>query len=548
MPTVPLRTGPSVELGMAAPAKQTAQMDAGVIQAQAQMMGSVKQFADTVTKAQDQADQLVVLEKRREFERAKTKALFDEKEGALFAQGKNAFEAQNKANETLSKTGKELIDSLSNERQKNLFNNYLGNEEVDINRRLTIHTSQEIRKHDEDLTRSSLDSLLNRAMTDFSNPNKIAENLAEQEILIRQMGERNGLAPEIIDSEILKQKSTTHINILAKMASNQMDIGASKYFAAVKESMTEADQIKADKMLKESSYRGQSQRFVDQLNQRGLGLEEGLNEAAKIQDPRLREEVEQRFSRVINLKQQADNFRQEKIQMSALNLIDQGKGIDAIPVEQWSSLDDNRRKGIMSYMSAKARGEDKRTDFEVYYDLKEMAAEYPDKFQQVNILDYQNKLSNSDLKQMIDLQTGVRGGKKGLLDGFLTDKDIVKGAMQEAGITDKKAQAEFLAVIDGVKTKNPKMNNDDLRKVVNEKLTRIITDKGYFDSGAFPSVKFQYQLDPATDKIEGVKYDSIPREEKTRISELLQSKGLPVTEKSVSELYKQGLKMRMNWR
>lgn len=544
MPTVPLRSGPSVELGMAAPAKQTAQMDAGVLTAQTQMMGAATKLADAVTKAQDQADQLVVLEKRREFENAKTKALFDEKEGALFAQGKNAFEARNRANEMLSKTGQELVESLSNERQKTLFNNYLGNEEVDINRRLTIHTSREIRKHDEDLTKSSLDSLLNRAMTDFSNPNKIAENLAEQEILLRQMGERNGLAPEIVESEILRQKSTTHINILAKMASNEMDMGASKYFAAVKGSMTEADQIKADKMLKEASYRGQSQRFVDQLNQRGLGLEEGLNEAAKIQDPRLREEVEQRFSRVINLKQQADNFRQEKIQMSALNLIDQGKGIDAIPVEQWSSLDDNRRKGIMSYMSAKARGEDKRTDFEVYYDLKEMAAKAPDKFQQVNILDYQNKLSNSDLKQMIDLQTGVRGGKKGLLDGFMSDQQVVKAAMEEAGIKDKKAQAEFMAIIDTEATIRKPKDNNELRKIVNEKLTRVITDKGFL----WDTTKFQYQIDPAKDNIEGVKYDSIPREEKTRISEFLTAKGLPVTEKSVAELYKQGLKMRMNGR
>lgn len=544
MPTVPLRNGPSVELGMAAPAKQTAQMDAGVIQAQTQMMGAASKLADTVSKAQDQADQLIVLEKRREFERAKTKALFDEKEGALFAQGKNAFEAQNKANEMLSKTGQELAESLSNEKQKALFNNYLGNEEVDINRRLTIHTSQEIRKHDEDLTRSSLDSLLNRAMTDFSNPNKIAENLAEQEILLRQMGERNGLAPEIVDSEILRQKSTTHINILAKMASNQMDIGASKYFAAVKESMTEADQIKAGNMLKESSYRGQSQRIVDSFTNNNLSLDDALKESSKIQDPRLREEVEQRYMRVNSLKEAAKNQFQDNVQMAALNLIDKGQGIDAIPVEQWSQLDDTRRKGIMNYLSAKASGKDKKTDWEVYYDLKEKAGSDPATFQKVNLLDYQEKLSNSDLKKLIDLQTGIKGGKKGLLDGFMSDQQVVKAAMEEAGIKNKKDQAEFMAIIDTEATIRKPKDNNELRRIVNEKLTRVITDKGFL----WDTTKFQYQVDPEKDQIQGVKYDTIPQEERLKITELLKSKNLPVSEKSITEIYTFGIKKQMNGR
>ncbi len=541
---VPIRSGPTVERASIAPVGFTAQSDQNVLKQQDQMNSSIQNFSQTIGRIQDearnQADQLVVLEKRKEFEKVKDQELFSP-QGALMAQGKNAFEASQKANENLSLAGKNLIDSLQSDNQKLLFNHYLSEQQIDIGHRLTTHTAKEIQSYDNELTKSSIEGLRNRALTDFSDPNKIAANLAEQEILIRQMGQRVGLSDEAISNEVLNQRSNTHIGILSKMAANEMDIGATKYFNAVKDSMTENDQIKATRMLQESSYRGQSQRFVDAILQKGGSLEEGLKQAQQIQEPRLREETENRLYRVINMRKQADDLRQEKIQMSALNLIDQGKGIDSIPVDQWSSLDDNRRKGIMGYIAAKARGEDKRTDWETYYDLKEMAASSPDTFQKINVLDYQNKLSNADLKGIIDLQTQIKSGKKNALDGFLTDKDIVKGAMESAGIKDKKAQAEFMAVIDSEKVRNPRMNNDDLRKVVNEKLTKVITDKGFI----FDSTKFQYQLDGATDEIQGVKYNTIPREDKSRISDLLKSKGMPVTERSIEMLYTQGLKMRM---
>jgi hypothetical protein len=544
MPTVPLRSGPSVEQATVAPVKTVIQSDAGVLKQQEQMASSAADLAGTIGKIQDQArnqaDQLLVLEKRKEFENQKTQALFNEKDGALFAQGKNAFEARARATDTLSKAGQELASSLQNDNQKNLFNQYLADQEVDINQRLTVHTAREIRKYDEGLTKSSIESLVSRAMTDFSDPNKLASNLAEQEILIRQMAERNGLDPESTEMEILRTKSTTHMGVLSKMAANEMDIGATKYFKAVKNQMTEEDQIRADKMLQESSYRGQSQRFVDQLMRKGVSLDEGLTETAKIQDPKLREQIEERFVRMNNLKKQADFQRQDSIQMEALNMIDQGKGIDAIPVEKWSSLDDGRRKGIMSYMQAKARGEDKVTDWETYYDLKELAGKTPDAFLKVNLLDYQNKLSNKELKGLIDLQTGVKSGKKGLTDGFMSDMQVVKSAMEEAGIKDKKSQAEFMAVVDSEVVRHRPKDNNELRKIVNEKLTRVITDKGFL----WDTTKFQYQLDVGKDKIEGVKYETIPEEEKLRISDLLTRKGFPVSEKSITELYTLGLKGR----
>ena len=541
MPVVPVRQGPAVEEKQAAQFKLNTQLDEGVMTAQNSLSKATSDFASTVSdiqaKAKNQADQMLVLEKRREFEKLKDQELYSPT-GALYSKGKNAFESSERAKEKLSLAGQELTSSLQNENQKFLFDNYLGDQEVDIGHRLTVHTSKEINDYDNDLTKSSLEGLKNRAVTDFSDPNKLARNLADQEILIRQNGERNGLPPEAIDNMVLGQKSATHMSVLSKMSANEMDIGASKYFKAVKNSMTEADQIQATKMLQESSYRGQSQRFVDNLVRNGGTLETGLAEASKIQEPRLREDTENRLIRVMGLRKQAEDQRQESIQLNALNLIDQGKGIEAIPVEQWSSLDDNRRGGIMTYIGRKARGEDRKTDFETYYDLKELAAKNPETFAKVNLLEYQSKLGNSELKSMIDLQTGVKSGKKGMLDGFMTDQQVVKAAMEEAGIKNKKDQAEFMAVIDSETVKNRPKNNDELRQLVNKKLTKVITDKGFI----YDSTKFEYQLDPAKDKIEGVKYNSIPREEKARITEFLKRKGMPVTEQSVEALYTQGIK------
>lgn len=544
MPTVPVRSGPSVEQATLAPQKFTAQADPEVLKQQMRLASSATEFAAKIGEIQDKArndgDALMVLEKRKAFEDAKREALYQERTGALLAEGKNSIEARARATEMLNKTGKELRESLQNDNQKALFDGYLGDQELDINQRLTIHTAQEIKKHDQTLTKSSIEGLFNQALTDFTNIGKITKHIADQEILIRQMGKRQGLDDESINQAVLKQKSLTHVGILTKMASNEMDIGASKYLSAVRGQMTEEDQLKADKMLQESSYRGQSQRIVDQFMKKNLGMDEAIAAAAKIPDPKLREYVEQRYTRVLSLQNASENQRQESIQMNALNLIDQGKGLDAIPIEQWSSLDDNRRRSIMSYAGAKAKGENKATDWQTYYDLKDLAGKNPDAFKKINLLDYQDKLSNQELKQIIDLQTGVKTGKKGLTDGFMSDMQVVKSAMEQAGIKNKKDQAEFMAVIDQEVTLRKPKDNNELRKIVNEKLTRVITSKGFI----WDTTKFQYKLEP-TDNIEGVKYDSIPQEERLKITETLKKKGLKISEETISELYLRGLKMRL---
>ncbi|XGC82044.1 hypothetical protein ACES2L_06045 [Bdellovibrio bacteriovorus] len=537
MPQVPVRQGPAVEQAAAAPVKFSNSVNnEALIKQVDRTMNAAEQMGQTVSKIQDEADRLRALEVSTVYSKRKSEILYNPKDGALMAEGKNAFGIIEPTTKKLKEIQEEIGGGLQNERQKALFNQFVGKEDDDTFQRLQIHMSQQIKKHDGEVVKSSLETLMNRAQTDFTDPNKIAQNVAEQEMIVREAGARRGMTPEMIENEVLKQTSSTHSSILNRMVSSQMDMEATKYFNAMKDKMTGDDQTRAENLLKESSYRGQSQRIVDSIS--NMSLDQGLKEASKIEDPRLREEVENRFVRMNNLKEQAKTQRQERIQLNALNLIDKG---EEVPLDQWAQLDDGRRSGLMSYMGRKARGEDKKTDMETYYDLKEMAGKDPAAFQKVNLLDFQNKLSNADIKSMIDLQTGIKSGKKGLLDGFMKDSEVVKGAMTEAGIKDKKMQAEFMAIIDQEVTRQQPKNNDELRKIVNEKLTKVVTDKGFI----WDTTKRVYELDPVKDQIQFIKYDDIPREEKIRISDFLRSKNIAVSEKAVSELYRQGLQKRV---
>jgi hypothetical protein len=531
---IQIQAGPSVQKETGPLVNSAPQIDQKALAAPATLAKAASGLSATIGKiqddARDQADQLAVLDRRKTFEEAKTAELFGPS-GALMAKGKNAFEASNKAKESLSKKAQELASDL-NENQKFLFNQYLDDEQNDISQRLTVHTAREISNYDDNLTEASINGLRERALTDFSNPNLLAKNLADQEILIRQAGKRKGLPDEAVDLAVLNQKSVTHIGVISKLAANQMDIGATKYFKAVKGQMTEEDQLKATRMLEESSFRGESQRIVDGILGKGGSLSDGLEETKKIKNPKLREEAENRLMRMMAVKRQAEESQQDQIVINSLNLIDRGAGIDSIPVEEWSTLDSSKRNAIMGYLQAKSRGENKITDNRTYYQLKSAAADHPESFAQFNMADYQAKLSNADFREMVDLQQKVKKGEKDeKLLGFVENVKAVNSVLEAAGITDDDDKAEFYAVFDK-ETIGKNFSEIELKQLAKSKLTEVVTDNGIF----WPTKKRLYQL--TTEDVGALRIGDISEEDRSKIASSIKSNGGVASDENILKIYR----------
>lgn len=126
-----------------------------------------------------------------------------------------------------------------------------------------------------------------------------------------------------------------------------------------------------------------------------LDIEDPEVRAAAIAEYNLREGV-----RVSKLEAQ-----QSAATQAAFELIETGNSVDTLPLEFRQSLGMEGMNKLRSYQSSKANGEKVTTDPVTYMTLRRLAENDPEAFINTNVIGYLDKLSESDLKGIIDLQS-----------------------------------------------------------------------------------------------------------------------------------------------
>lgn len=464
--------------------------------------------ADVVAREQERADKVRYDQSRVALNEWERNNIYDAEKGAAGTVGEQAFGIDKTLNDSYQKFVSEHRKTLANDRQREAFDGLATERWDHVAKWTQQHIARQKDVVEESAYVAGLESSKDRAATD---PTTIPMELAQigDTILERYRGK---LPTEAIQQELQKHETDLHDRVISAYLANGQDAVANDYF------------------------------------------EKNMGRIDKDKHPGIKEKIRVGAERI---KKQSI----EKIEQSALNIIEQTKDFDKIPPTVVAALPRESRTALRAYAKAVSRGETVETDLETYYGLIRMSNE---ELKKVNLIGLKDKLSPTDWKKWADIQGGLRGGrgdgsvKSPVLDGYRTDQQIVNDVLSAAGIDptpspksgDAKRVAAFRKSVDDkvmeLQTRTgKKATNEDIQKIAEGLIMKGAVDgTGLF--GFWKKEKFAFEADPG-DNLKA-EFDDIPENDVIDLRAAAAKRGLPVDDDSIAEYYNRKLRKNVNGR
>lgn len=289
-------------------------------------------------------------------------------------------------------------------------------------------------------------------------------------------------------------------------------------------------------------------------------LEDGLialrNDPRIQQNPTLLPAALQQFTQLWNIREasqrkaQDDTLSSVYANVSKTGSLSSGDRARLVNAGLADHIDD-----VTNFAGNLARGVEPNTDWKLWYDI----VSDPAKLRGANLMLYRSRLGDTEFKQLTAMQGELNkpDDTKGAV--ITTINDVVKQGAIDAGIlpgrgnpNDDQAKAfgsfqrevttrvrAFEATqLGGKRAANP----DEVQKVVDG----ITMDKAYWDGWGMDSQKPVYNMTDAERQTayvkvgaEEVKLSAIPQSQRQRIIQALSSRGQPVSEQRIAELWVQ---------
>lgn len=504
----------------------------------AQVGGAAEQLTKSVM---DRADEIAVMEAERKLNDWETKYLYStgeddgaggrKNQGAFYKKGKDAFEIPKATNEEFEKTRTEIMSGMSSPRQKAIFEQRALQKKQMIDRQIQKHVGNEIEKYEADTFKSYMQSERQSAVYNYQDPMAVKVAINNQKEKLLTFGKNQGWDAETMKLNVQNAESQTHADVISRMISNGDDITAQKYFDQNKDGITGAHIEKVEQEIQAGATMGFAQRTADDFMRKGLNESQALKEAAKVDNPKMREALESRLTRMYNMKEQADNQRQQDTFNAITKAFDQTGDIPPQYTQAILSLKPEYREALDRYRDRNPL----RDDGVLFHKLNEMATnpETRQKFANHDLLLEKANLSKEHFEKLYKYQKDIKGGKDTAgkeLDGAYSDGQVIQSVYEAAGFktSDKEDYAKFKNRIDEVietesKKKGKKLSNSEIRELAKQQTMEVVTSKGVFWDSKSP----KFLIDQET----------IPSKDREMIVETLQKRGRPVTEKNILDLF-----------
>jgi hypothetical protein len=517
------------------------QASARVAQVGSELIQQEKKKADSIQLTQAYADAV----------KAKNDLMYNPKTGAVGRKGKEAFGAMDEYLPQFDQKMQEIEDGLGDDGQKAMFNEIKIKQKMDFDGDLQRHIFKESMEFEQETMTKGLEAAREDAIMNYQTPGKIAESIEVQKAFIISHAANNGRSPEWTEMALKTAESQTHKDVIERLLANGEDQTASLYYNKVRESIKGDDATDLEKSLEEGSLRGNSQRVSDELIVKYGSLSSAMKAVREIDDPKLRDSVQDRVRSEFAFREQENKRYLDTLEVNALNILDSTKGdLHAIPPQHWTKFDRPTRSGLEAYASNKKNGLATKTDIEKYYQLKELAGNPAtrDKFlsQDFNLMKFAPYLSESDMKDFIDVQTKGRQGDTKELDGWRSDRDIIVGSFQAMNMKPDKDPEKFQMfaqktderVAQESQRLGRKLTNGEVQAIADDLRVEVTTNKAFF--GMWNTKKKVYELD-GTEKTLEIDIDDVPAREKKKIVESLRRNGKTVNNQNILQYYTKGL-------
>jgi hypothetical protein len=268
-----------------------------------------------------------------------------------------------------------------------------------------------------------------------------------------------------------------------------------------------------------------------------------LKAARDIEDPEVRDSTVSRIKVRQAEAKQAEIETREALTEEALGFINGGGKFADLPLRIKNGLLPSSLNSLRSYAEQMAGGGTRRTNPETLIELSELSADDPQKFGELDMLAYRDKLSDGDFEEFVDLQRKIRTGSlDGKATGFMTMnqvrderlRDLFGSAMptskegEKTSLSRRKFVEQYEARLRAFREDSGKRPGvDDARKILDDLTADVAINRDYW----FDTTKKVYELDEGD--IEGV-----PEADRNEIIRELQKRRKPVTEQAIIGLYR----------
>jgi hypothetical protein len=524
---------------------------AGPAFAAATRLGEVSQEAGAgiVIEEQRKADEIALISATRKLKEATNSMLFDPKTGAMTRKGRDAFGLPEEVIPAYDKVAGEIEMELGNDRQKIAFRRVSSSMRGETDLTVQRHVSQERAAYDSEETQSAVITARDSASLNYNDPRRVSVEIGDQVATIQGYAARTGKGDNWARREVENAISKTHLQVIEAAQAHQDDIYASSYYKEIKGQLRGDDAEKAAKSVEDGSIRGESQRIADEMFKGGLLRVNADEEIQKIKDPKLRDAVQQRvdvhFNRVDAMQRETHDFATRY----AIDHVERGGSVDTMPQNILKDLTVSDRAQLRAYNKTRSKGESPDTQWDAYYDLVKRATTDPAEFAKVNLMQYRNKLGDTEFKQVVALQAAYSKKDDSFeekISGYRTSGQIVNDALESVGINpnpkpgqeDAKKVAQFRRTVD---EQVILMERNNRRKPTSAEVQEIVdgllvpgkmTGAGWF---GFDVSKRMYEVPDGQDFV--VKVDDIPMAYRAAIERQLKAKGMPITPDTMSRTF-----------
>jgi hypothetical protein len=442
------------------------------------------------------------LDYRARLAAARNEILYDPDRGALTRQGEAAFKLPEQVADRWRRTVSDVEREMGgvSRSQRLTFDAIAENYFLELDGRVQSHVASQREQFETEKLQNLVDDESAFGLKNFADPNIRDLALAKIRGAYSAYGQAFGKPKEWIQHQTAIRVSSFHASVITRMEANGLD--PKPYLEENRDELIGDNLLRAEQTAQEFTLMAKGQQLADEIIGRpGVTRREAFERAREIEDPRIRQEVEQRLDTEFSRRDQANREEQNKALELAYGLVDKGR---PVPATISSLLSPSNRRAIATRQRQLAGGGNPETNWETYYGLRAMAAvpgESRTEFLGTNLLEYRTQLDDSEFKEMVNLQIGLSQGDESdeNVRGILSEEAVVAGEIEKSGMftgtaaAAKKRLTNFRQLVNrrvisekrsaGVKTLDP----DRLTAIVREMLRRAASSPWILEGDGPPA-------------------------------------------------------------
>ncbi|MGC4080280.1 MAG: hypothetical protein QM702_25170 [Rubrivivax sp.] len=341
-------------------------------------------------------------------------------------------------------------------------------------RRASVHEAEQQRVYDANSYEAKNDADRQRMGLGWTDPEMVAKSAASIRGTVAQAAQRNGWSPEQTAAETVRALSPGHAAVLTSAIDNEDLDFAREYMKHAAPEMLPAARLQIEHALNIGTAQAKAQQTAGDLwAKHGGDIQAALTDARQTLQGKEQDHVVERLKVFDNERETFKRRAEREAYDAGLLRVEKGQ---AVPPSLLVSMGDGYAAAISEHQRARARAAERppRTDWELYLDLREQAANDPGTFSQLDLGRYVDRIGPAQMEQLADLKGKIRaaGGKTDR--GTATLQQQLNSTADALKIKDKAKRGElfsyvYSAVDDAQKAAGSKpLTFDDRQKIIDQ--------------------------------------------------------------------------------